>query len=57
VSLAVPQIVLTQPAFHGPALYALALGNEITEVGAVVSAKTIDAMPVDVHVRSAAVTR
>jgi hypothetical protein len=57
VSLAVPQIVLTHAAFHVEALYTVALGAEMTDVGAVVSANVIDAIPGEVQVRSLPVTR
>ena len=57
MSLAVPQIVLTQPPFHVDALYTVAVGDEITEIGAVVSENVMDATPEDVHVRSFPVTR
>jgi hypothetical protein len=51
--------VLEQPAFQDAALYtADALGKVMLEVGATVSTTTdTDAVPVERHVRSVAVTR
>jgi hypothetical protein len=58
VSLAVPHVVPEQPAFQDAALYtADALGNVTSEVGGTVSSIETDALPDDVQLRSAAVTR